>query len=459
MWQRLTPREKEKIEKALTDGWPLAYQNSDTRKFYKPHHEAEARAVYDDEPRYVLVRGGEGGGKSCSGIIKSLNRIRRGMDGISVSPDFKHFSKSLWPEFRRWCPWGQVVQKQRYRAHFAWEPSSAFALSFLNGRTLYMGGIDEPGAWEGPNVNFAHFDEARRHNKPDALKVLDGRVRIPGPNGEPPQLFITTTPRKHWLYEYFGPILEDDPHADFKREMRDVILLTADNIENLEPDFVHKRALTLSAAEARVLLEAAWEDIEGATRFVDSMIWWDNCREELSFPKGQAMVLAADAGVTNDCFGVVGVTRHPDPKRRATDVAVRYVGVWKPKGGKPLDFGKPEAELRRLCKDFNVGELAYDPYQLHDMMTRFRRDRIVMCKEFSQAGKRLTADKQLRDLILRKGIAHEGDRNLWRHLDNADRKPDRESAKLRIVKREESLKVDLAVALSMASYECLRLNL
>ncbi len=44
-------------------------------------------------------------------------------------------------------------------------------------------------------------------------------------------------------------------------------------------------------------------------------------------------------------------------------------------------------------------------------------------------------------------------------MDNADKKLSDDGRRMRIVKREEALKVDLAVCLSMASYECLRLNL
>ena len=45
------------------------------------------------------------------------------------------------------------------------------------------------------------------------------------------------------------------------------------------------------------------------------------------------------------------------------------------------------------------------------------------------------------------------------HIDNADSKFDGEFHKRRIVKRIATRKVDAAVALSQAHYECLRLNL
>ena len=148
------------------------------------------------DKRYLLAKGGEGGGKSVAGIIRDLERIKAGAHGIMGSPDFEHFKKSLWPEFRRWCPWEYVVPSQQYRQHFSWEPGRPFQLAFITGAIVYCGGMKESDimAWEGPNVNWAHFDEGRRHKTPAALKVLDVRVRIPVNHPEyghfPPQYYL-----------------------------------------------------------------------------------------------------------------------------------------------------------------------------------------------------------------------------------------------------------------------------
>jgi hypothetical protein len=439
--------------------WPSTYVNRDTGRPYQPHHADEARFVAEDGPwRYGLAKGGEGGGKSVAGIIKVLERLRRGMNGIMVGTDLEHFKKSLWPEFRRWCPWDQVVPGQRRRAAPAWEPQHSFSLAFTNGTVLLCGGIDDPASWEGPNVSFAHFDEARRKKTADALKVLDGRVRIPGPAGEPPQLFLTTTPRKHWLFEYFGPLLEaDDPRASFKASAFVIDLLTRDNAANLAEGYVEDRAKTLTAAEARVLLEAAWEDIDAADRFLASMLWWDACKEDLPpLDPREPMVLCADGGVSSDHFALVGVTRHP---ARRADPAIRYVEAWTPPRGGKLDFALPEAEIRRLCAAFHVVALVYDPYQLHDMMTRLQNEGVVWTWEFNQGADRLVADKQLYDLILGKRMAHDGNPILRAAIDNADRKIDGEDRKIRIVKRSGDLKIDPAVAASMGVARCLELNL
>jgi hypothetical protein len=372
------------------------------------------------------------------------------------SPDIPHLKKSLWPEFRAWCPWNMVVPSQRRRKEKEWAPGGAFTMNFINGAVLYCGGIDDPMSWEGGNVNFAHFDEARRKDDAQALKVLSGRVRIPGPNGEPPQLWITTTPRMNWLFDYFGPMKEDDPHADFKRKSADLLLLTRDNLPNLDRDYIESRASTLTEAERRVYLEAEWEEIDNPERFLPDMLLWDACQE--MFPpltKREPMILALDAGVSHDAFCIIGVTRFPDPHRRIDTVAVRYARAWQPGVGKQVNFSEPEAEIRRLCKEYNVVMVTYDPYQLVDMAQRLYQDRVAWFAEFSQQGERLEADRMLLDLIMGRRIAHDGNATLRNHINNADRKLDPQSRKLRIVKREHDKLIDLAVCLSMAAFRCL----
>ena len=75
--------------------WPTEYVNRKTGNVYEPHHDDEASVVFSDTPRHVLIKGGEGGGKTVAGIVKVLERVRRGMSGVVGSPDFAHFRRSL----------------------------------------------------------------------------------------------------------------------------------------------------------------------------------------------------------------------------------------------------------------------------------------------------------------------------------------------------------------------------
>jgi len=508
---------KEAIQKSLGPPWPEQYVNRDTGRPYAPHHNLEREIVYSDEPTYVLVKGSEGSGKSVLGIVKALDRIKRRCSGALISPDFPHLRKSLWLEARRWIPWDQVVQKHSYMGDEAWQPYAPFRIVFKNGASLEIGGIDEPGSWEGPNINFALMDEMRRKKTADAFKVLAGRVRIPGPGGIPPQLFITTTPRKHWLYQFFGglqtkckdcmctepiPIQEGyplrclrcgsenleilDELAAFKHSSRVITLHIRDNEPNLEEGFAAKRALVLSEAEARVLIDAEWEDLEESEAFLPHISWWDDCREELPpLTKRDPLVLSVDAATgrasgVSDCFGILGVTRHPDSQRMGDTIAVRYINSWQASTGGKIDFlgtpqsPGPERELLRLCGwkydddagrpvkvggGYNVKCICYDPDQLHDLGQRFSRRRVAWMEEFGQGARRIEADTDLLHLIQNKRVIHQGESILREHVSNADRKLDESGKRLRIVKREDQLKIDLCICLSMAAKQALYLQL
>ncbi len=428
------------------------------------------------------------------------------------SPDFEHFRKSIWPEFRRWCPWDRVVENHQYRQSASWEPQHAFTIVFNSDvgiqSTLMCGGCIETDlkSWEGPNVNFAHMDEMRRHKTPIALKTLLGRVRIPGPNGEPPQLYMTTTPSKHWLFDYFGPLgctctncrtdyfwklvfgtvptcpncgstlyITEDPWHEFKLQGAVVRLRTEDNEENTYSGFARDRALSLSSAEARVLLDAEWEDLSEAETFLPSLTLWDLCQSKDIPPLDprDPIILAVDAAkgrITSysDCFAIVGVSRHWEKDKRRDTCVVRFVLTWQAKPGEQIDFSgdpndpnnsTPNAIIRKLCKQFNIIQIAFDPTELHDFGMRLRRDYVAWLEEFSQMKTREEADSDLLQLIIQRRIVHDGNQTLRQHIGNADRKVSDDGHKFRIVKRLDHLKVDAAVALSMACYRCLHLNI
>jgi phage terminase large subunit-like protein len=214
------------------------------------------------------------------------------------------------------------------------------------------------------------------------------------------------------------------------------------------PEYYAQEAATLTESEFARVHGNAWQT--GSEAFVPPE-WWDACQGDIP-PIGQyqPVVVGIDAGTTNDCFGIVAVSRIGET------VHVRHVRKWVPPKGGKLDFAGPEEFIRWLAANYNVVAFVYDPWQLHDLATRLRRDGVGHFKEFPQNGPRAIADKQLYDLIRDKSIVHDGNADLAEHIKNANRK-DEAADKLRIVKRAEKAKVDLAVALSMCAYEAKRL--
>lgn len=189
--------------------------------------------------------------------------------------------------------------------------------------------------------------------------------------------------------------------------------------------------------------------------------WWDAATDPKPMLLGDRtpMVIALDAAVTGDCFGLVAITRDPD-KLDPPGLIVRFVRKWDPPPGGAIDFAGPEEAVRRLCRDFNVVEVAYDPYQLHDLATRLMQASVAWFRPFHQGEARLVADKGLYDLIVHRRIRHDGNLDLREHLTNANAKHTAgEDTRLRLVKKSDTRKIDLAVCLSMSASECLRLML
>jgi phage terminase large subunit-like protein len=129
--------------------------------------------------------------------------------------------------------------------------------------------------------------------------------------------------------------------------------------------------------------------------------------------------------------------------------------------GQPVNLTEVREEIKALKaeKGWYIAQVAYDPYQLEMMMEELGR--VMWTEAFNQQSDREKSDKLLYDLITQGRLAHDGNHpDLKQHLQNADRKLTGDDRKMRIVKREETAKVDLAVATSMACYRCLvELNL
>ena len=456
--------------------WPRQdeYRNSRTGRVFKPQNETVAKHVFEqDTPRHLYFMSGEGAGKTATLSVLVLEKLRRGMSGAFVCVDLPMLRK-VWDEFKLWIPWDCVIPQHRYMASAAWSPYQLFKIVFMSemGMTaeLTIGGLgDNISKWESLNINFLAGDEFRSVPKDDIMKVALGRMRVRGPNGEPPQLIIGSTPTydDHWMYDYFGPITgNDDPLLGFKKESEIIKLFVADNADNLDFDYVNgARALTLTEEEKRVYIDGEWGNSEGDMRFLESMTMWTKLYDPMLMPprrKGDpgrnwadTLVVAMDGAIKRDSFALVAVSRHPNNRN---DVAVRLVHEFKPINGK-IDFRTVEDVLRSWCDNYNIVTIVYDVYQLYDMTERLRKEGIAWFQEFSQQRQRTLSDNLLYELIVQERIRHSNQAELTDHINNAGHRYDSAEMKRRIVKIRESRKIDLVIATGMAAWECLRLNL
>lgn len=187
--------------------WPVnqfGWLNRDDGRAYQPNMGGEWPISWEPDgrgqedfhasvARFRALIGSRGCGKTTSGVEEALKmvRTRPGLPGAMVSPNMPHWTRSTWPEVKRWIPWDHVVQHHKTEK---W-------ILFDNGSIVYYGGIDDPDSWRGPNLNWLWFDEAARKRTQDAFLILLATVRIP----PDPRVFITTTPRgkSHWVTKFF----------------------------------------------------------------------------------------------------------------------------------------------------------------------------------------------------------------------------------------------------------------
>lgn len=217
-------------------------------------------------------------------------------------------------------------------------------------------------------------------------------------------------------------------------------------------DYYAQEAAVLSASEMARIHHNEWQ--QSSNPFVP-IEWFDACGVQ-SLPELrhlQPMVVALDAAVSNDCFGIVAVTRTVER------IEVRHARKWQPANGQKLHYSDPlgdrdnleypEGYLRWLVKTYHCAVVTYDPYQLEDFCGRLTNEHLAYFEAFHQGAPRLVADKRLYDIIKNGQIVHDGSADLREHVRNANR-TDEDADKMRIVKRAPHLKIDLCVALSMA---------
>jgi len=204
--------------------------------------------------------------------------------------------------------------------------------------------------------------------------------------------------------------------------------------------------------------------VSAVTSLLDDMVMWDKCKGDMAGPlpmgDNTPIVVALDAGVSGDCFALASVSRHPDDdwdnaSRRV--VTRNLVAFYPPKGGKINFTSEVEPVVRRIAEEQNVYKFVYDPYQLHKMCTDLYMDGVGAFEEFDQTRRRSKSDKQLFDMIVGRQLVHDGDLELRYQVQNCAAKSEGGTS-LRLVKKAAGRPIDLAVALSMAVDELLRLN-
>lgn len=356
---------------------------------------------------------------------------------------------------------------------------SGYFIEFLHNHARIEAIPVDPKGEAGGNDDMVVFSELWAANNTAAKKLWTETTLSPtkfgksfrwvetyaGYSGESPTLEmlyqqgVKEGRRLEWAEDY------DPPLEIYENKVGRMLVMwnQTPRLEWQTPEYYGQEAAVLTSTEFTRVHRNSW--VSSVNIFVP-IEWWDRSRrdgimERLSMADN--MVMALDAGVSSDSFGVVMVSglspdvlkilRDADGKSDDTTyLAVRYARNWIPRKGEKLDFEPIENEINRLLSEYNVIEIAYDPYQLHDMAGRIKKGLKAHVREFGQAGPRLRADKALFDMIRDRRMLHDGSfPELREHVMNANAESDKEGNRLRIIKRAEHLKIDMAVCLSMAA--------
>lgn len=188
--------------------------------------------------------------------------------------------------------------------------------------------------------------------------------------------------------------------------------------------------------------------------------WWVRCKGTVPpLDKHTPVVLGVDLAVTSDCSAVVAVSRDPNAKKNVMKRAHR---LWVPPKGGSIRLEDVKDYIKWFCDNYNVVQVAYDPYQAAKLAQELGEEDIAWARKFDQGSTREIADMTLYTMIRDRRLTHDDDEHseMTQHILNAGSKMSKEAdTRLRIIKKAADLKIDLTIALSMATSECLRLLL
>lgn len=174
---------------------------------------------------------GRGEGKTRSGAEHVIDRERRGFGRMCLLGQGEDDVREVMIEGES----GVIACAPRDRRPKFYPSVGAGRLEWPSGAVAFVYSAADPEALRGPQFQYAWVDEPLAFNpeaRQKAISNLRFGLRLKGPNGEPPQLMYTTTPKPHrWLKDLVKRAATD-PRIRVTRGS------TLDNIENLSAEAV-----------------------------------------------------------------------------------------------------------------------------------------------------------------------------------------------------------------------------
>ncbi|MBA7576165.1 hypothetical protein ES708_18002 [subsurface metagenome] len=176
---------------------------------------------------------------------------------------------------------------------------------------------------------------------------------------------------------------------------------------------------------------------------------FDQCVNKDSTPilpnKNIKIWVGIDASVSGDSTAVVAVTRKEDK------IILANYKKWQPSKKNPIDLEETvEKYIIDLYQAYDLQLAYYDPYQLHRSSTTLKKKGIHMEELPQTVGNTIDFSQNLYDLIQFGNIVFYPSQEVRRHIKACQAKEMERG--YRIVKGSKSSKIDIAIALAMASF-------
>jgi len=149
--------------------------------------------------------GGIGSGKSFAGAVKALMHCSHYGLGMVVAPTFSMLRDSTWRTYQEVC--GDAILSFN-KGEF---------LARIGGAEVLFRSADNPDRLRGPNLDWAHIDEAALCPE-GTWEIVIGRLRA---GGKARPIWVTSTPRgRNWLWRcrdqltVFTARTSDNPYLD-----------------------------------------------------------------------------------------------------------------------------------------------------------------------------------------------------------------------------------------------------
>jgi phage terminase large subunit-like protein len=295
----------------------------------------------------------------------------------------------------------------------------------------------------GTNPNLTLFDELWAYEDTDSQnsrKFYDELTTSPI-RKEPLTLVVSYAgfDEDSLLYEIYKRGLEGKDKKMF-------FLWSHENLASwITPEYLNTQRKRLRPNTFLRLHENRW--MSGESAFID-MEKWDSCIDPTHRPllpgKKRQLFLGVDVSVSHDSTAVVAVYKENER------VFLAKSKKWQPSIFNKMDLEETvELYIKELSKEYRIKEVRYDPFQFHRSAMTLSKEGINMV-EFPQTTDRLTYMSQnLFDLIQEKRIVLYDDNDMRKHAEKAIAQETPRG--WRIVKKKTSHKIDLIIALGMAT--------